>query len=65
MTPSTLAFRIWKRTAPTPGHQRIHVWCFVDGDLPSLPEIQCSTLERIPFMMKRHVLLKNYKLEKP
>lgn len=61
-------WQIWKRKKGLPpGHPRIYVLVDRLGRpapaLASKPDIQCSTLDKIPFCMKPETLKNNYEPE--
>lgn len=56
----------WRRTEKTPGHTTIWVLCNGAGVVregKADNEVQCSTLDRIPFRMKAADLFKRYEQE--
>ena len=51
-----LAYMPWLKTEGL-GHQRIFVYCYENGVAPHDTHVQCSTVDRIPFKMKRKDLI--------
>lgn len=62
-----MKYQTWHRTVHTPGHKKILVLVNDDGRLPGADDntqkIQCATLERLPFMLRRKELLSRYRPE--
>lgn len=65
-----MRFEVWRRTDKTPGHGQIYVYVNDDGSLPLGDDvgsksgmIQCTTMDRIPFLMKRKDVEDRYQPE--
>lgn len=57
-----MTYFLFERAVATPGHKYIQVLCNDDGTFPKEDQlVQCSTIDRIPFKMKRKDIEARYK----